>query len=191
MGPSLSRSLQVVTPSPDLEDLAQDFPGVPIYYAIMPIDYRDVIIQAMSLIGTPYRFGAESSKQDDSPKAIDCSELIEWACARAGVQPRMPDGSWNQFSHAHRHQKKIPVDGGLKTAGALLFYFSGGNPLHGVRPQRAHVAISLGDGRVLEASSTARKVTIADAETVRKRGGTMAHRTWTHAALMPGVSYPG
>jgi cell wall-associated NlpC family hydrolase len=155
----------------------------------MPIDYRDVIIEAMSLIGTPYRFGAETSKQDASPAAIDCSELIEWACARAGVGPRMPDGSWNQFSHAVKHDYQISVPAGLKTRGALLFYFSGGDPLAGQRPKRAHVAISLGDGRVLEASSTARKVTIAEAEEMTKRGGTIGNRVWTHAAMIPGVSY--
>lgn len=78
-------------------------------------------------VGDRYIFGAEANLSDPDPDVFDCSELVQWACARLGVV--IPDGSSNQRARV------IPmsVAEAAKTRGALLF-----------RP--GHVAISLGSG---------------------------------------------
>lgn len=86
---------------------------------------------AESQIGKPYEWGAEADGQED-PEAFDCSELVQWAAEKAGVD--FVDGSQTQ------RRKIIPcdLDTALVTSGALLFTSS-------------HVAISTGDGRTIEA----------------------------------------
>lgn len=114
---------------------------------------------ALGQAGSAYRFGAEASADDADPDAFDCSELVEWACARAGV--RFVDGSANQLARVRR----IPVEEGKRTRGALLFHLG-------------HVAISLGDGRTIEASNRRYPVrTIA------------AGSRFTAAGLVPGLRY--
>jgi len=138
-----------------------------------------VIIMAVTQLGKEYVFGAKASHNDPDPRAFDCSELIEWICAILGVKPRMPDGSWHQVSHCRRHGLLISVDEAIDTRGALLFRFEGGDPFSGKRPHMAHVALSLGNGRTVEARSITGNVCIA----------TALDRGWTHAALIPGVRY--
>lgn len=132
----------------------------------------------LSQDGDRYVFGAEVRADDADPAAFDCSELIEWACARLGVSPRMPDGSWIQARHCSQAGTMIPIDRAVKTRGALLFAFSS-DPLVGARPGSAHVAVSLGDGRTIEARSRTHGVGIF----------TAYGRGWTHGALVPGVTY--
>lgn len=125
-----------------------------------------------------YGFGAETVPGQRGGR-IDCSELIEQACAEMGVDPPMPDGTWLQAQHCERHRALISVADALATEGALLFYFSvDGVP--SVRPNSAHVAMSLGDGRTVEARSTASGVGIFEGA---------ATRNWTLAAAIPGVDY--
>lgn len=128
--------------------------------------------------GDRYIFGTETDPLDPDPEAFDCSEIIQWACARAGVQPTVPDGSWIQARHCRNHNTIISVDAALNTRGALLFKFSS-DPFSGGRPDSAHVAVSLGNGMTFEARST------------RYGVGTWAAtgRGWTQAALLPGVNY--
>ena len=57
----------------------------------------------------------------------------------------------------------MSVEQALKTRGALLFYFSQ-PPTGAGRPAEAHVAISLGDGRTIEARSTKDGVGVFQAE---------------------------
>jgi len=105
---------------------------------------------AVEQIGDDYRFGAEASLSDDDPDEFDSSELVQWAANRAGA--RMPDGSWNQYKAMARAGATTDVSAALDRPGALLFRFSS-DPFdtHG-RPSISHVAISLGDGRVIEAT---------------------------------------
>jgi cell wall-associated NlpC family hydrolase len=144
------------------------------------IPIEQVLEIALSAQGVPYRMGAVAQASEVRPSELDCSELVKWACARAKVVPRMPDGSWYQLQHCLRHATKIEVDEALRTRGALLFYFDG-NPLGTTRPKGAHVAFSLGDGRTFEAKST--------------RLGTGTFKTsmvrWTHGGLIPGCVYAG
>ena len=145
----------------------------------MTVAAAEIVALALTQAGKPYAFGAEASPRDPNPPAHDCSELPEWVCAREGVEPRMPDGSWIQWFHAVKHETTCSVSEALRTPGALLFRFSEPPIVGGGRPRQAHVAISLGDGRTIEAKSRADGV-----------GMFSAHgRGWTHAALIPGVSY--
>jgi len=138
----------------------------------------DVVLLALSQAGDKYVYGAEASPSVENPNAFDCSELIEWVCNRLEVIPTVPDGSWLQFQHCDSHGTDVSPTRGLGTLGALLFWFDG-NPMGPNRPSGAHVAISLGDGRTIEARSEKHGVGVFGPE----------GRSWTHAALIPGVEY--
>lgn len=132
---------------------------------------EDVLLLSLTQKGKKYIFGAEAKATDPSPKAFDCSELVEWSCDRAGVVPKMPDGAFNQW----RHCSPIPVKQGLTTRGALLFV---GDGTGSGRNAVTHVAWSLGDGTTIEA-----------------RGSKWGVGTWPSvnrfdfAGLVPGVDY--
>jgi hypothetical protein len=70
----------------------------------------------------------------------------------------------------------IPVEQALETKGALLFYFSR-EPTGGLPAGQAHVAISLGDGRTVEAKGTRYGV-----------GEWSAKHRFNYAATIPGIS---
>lgn len=126
-----------------------------------------------------YRFGAEW-RGFDPATALDCSELLEGVGRLLHVDPTIPDGSWLQYRHCHNHGTVIGIGRALETRGALLFKFRG-DPLTGGRPAAAHVALSLGDDeRTFEARSTAAGVGIFAGA---------PGRGWTHAALIPGLTY--
>lgn len=143
----------------------------------------EFVALARSQEGDRYIFGHEVSPSDSDPSAFDCSELIEWVGARLGVTPRIPDGSWNQYRHSAAHGLTIPVADAYSVRGALLFIFrdKNGRPVDpGIaRPAQSHVAISLGDGRTIEARGAAYGVGVF----------TAIGRGWTHASLIPGVDY--
>lgn len=120
---------------------------------------HDLVHTAMRMRGKPYVFGAEVNLNDPNPRAFDCSELIEWACAQIGV--RFPDGSWNQIAAC----SPISVDRGIKTPGALLY-----------RP--GHIVISRGDNTTIEAKGRAYGV-----------GVFSALGRFTHAGLIPALVY--
>jgi cell wall-associated NlpC family hydrolase len=130
---------------------------------------------AMGQNGDPYVWGAEASVSDANPDAFDCSELVQWAAGRAGAE--LPDGSWNQYLALEQQHATISVDQALHTPGALLFSFSSEPTAGAGRPSQAHVAISLGDGRTIEAASPETGVGIHQA----------GHR-FQYAAVVPGVS---
>jgi cell wall-associated NlpC family hydrolase len=104
---------------------------------------------ALAQAGDPYVWGSNASPTDPNPSAFDCSELVKWAAKRAGVD--VPDGSWLQYLQLKQQGATIPVEQALRTPGALLFSFSHEPTPGGGRPSQAHVAISLGDGRTIEA----------------------------------------
>ena len=114
---------------------------------------------ALGQAGDSYIYGAEANPRDADPDAFDCSELVEWAAARVGV--RFVDGSSNQLARVRR----ISVEQGIRTRGALLFH-------------PGHVAISLGDGRTIEAANRNYGVRVLSA-----RG------RFTAAGLIPGLNY--
>jgi len=137
------------------------------------ITSRQIVEQAKTYIGVPYKFGAEA-QPGGYPVALDCSELVELVCRELGVEPRMPDGSGAQLVHCLRHGLgALNMDSAWETAGALLFRRE-------AKSQRiVHVAISTGGGGTIEARGKQYKTV----QEFKKRGG------FTEAALIPGVTY--
>jgi cell wall-associated NlpC family hydrolase len=130
--------------------------------------------RAQSQMGVPYRFGAEADLDDSSgAEAFDSSELVQWAAHQAGVE--LPDGSWKQYQALHSAGSAVSVDVALETKGALLFGFSSDPLASPDRPQRAYVAISLGNGKVLDVSERAGEVREME-----------PGNFFTHAATIPG-----
>lgn len=127
---------------------------------------------AIAQDGDTYVFGAETSMDDANPDTFDCSELVQWAAAQAGVE--LTDGSWLQYQHVQKGGGEMSVEQALQTPGALLFRF-GSDPNGSGRPKGAHVAISLGDGRTIEARGSKYGVGFFDAK----------NRGWTHAGAIP------
>jgi cell wall-associated NlpC family hydrolase len=119
---------------------------------------------ALQQAGKRYVYGAEASPSDPNPRAFDCSELVQWCADRIGITPAVPDGSDAQKAHC----KPIPVTQGINTKGALLF-------------APGHVAISLGNGKTIEAMNESAGIRQGNATTSR----------FNAAGLIPGASgYP-
>lgn len=137
---------------------------------------EDVLLWAISDTGAEYVFGAETTVRDDHPHKIDCSELVEWSCAKAGVTPTVPDGSYNQFAFCQAHNLAITVDKAVHTRGALMF-ITESNGLIG------HVVFSLGDGTTMEAKGKAYGVGTFSAFS------TTGRVRFDKAALIPGCDY--
>lgn len=135
----------------------------------------DLVAAAMPYAGLPYRLGAEAALPRNIgegvpfPTALDCSELVQLACAHVGIDA--PDGTVNQYPWA-RH---VTVDEAIGTAGALLFVWVGPNSGGGAGN---HVAISRGDGTTIEARGTRYGV-----------GVFPAPGRFNEGALVPGIDY--
>lgn len=93
---------------------------------------------ALAQAGDTYIYGAEADASNADPTAFDCSELVQWAAARAGVP--FVDGSTAQIAAC----KPISVADGIATRGALLYTSSPSN----------HIVISLGNGNTIEAANS-------------------------------------
>lgn len=121
----------------------------------------DLFVQrALDQKGDRYVFGAETNLNDKNPGVFDCSELVQWAAKQAGVN--LVDGSQNQRAAC----RTISVQKAIHTRGALLF-------------TDGHVAISLGDGRTIEARGSAYGVGVFSAY----------GRGWEEGGLIPGMKY--
>jgi cell wall-associated NlpC family hydrolase len=117
---------------------------------------------AMSQQGKPYLWGAPTSSQD----AYDCSSLMLQAYRSAGIL--LPRVSREQY----RAGALLPVD--QAQPGDLLFWaYDPGNPvtIH-------HVAMYLGDGKIVEAQQTGVPVHVRPVK-------------WTEAELVPQAVRPG
>ncbi len=135
---------------------------------------------ALAQAGDTYIVDAQTDPNDPDPDAFDCSELVEWAAAQTGVQ--VGEASYIQYTEMKQAGTLISVEQALNTPGALLFRFPS-EPVPGApRQEGSHVAISLGDGRTIEASNPEDGVGIKlDA----------ASRGFNYAALIPGMDYDG
>jgi cell wall-associated NlpC family hydrolase len=125
-------------------------PGVPVAGSPRA---QAFVAEALAQAGDPYVWGANASPRDADPDAFDCSELTRWAAKRVGVD--LPDGSWLQYLELKERGALVPVETAARTPGALLFSFSEEPRPGSGRPREAHVAISLGDGRTIEARGRA------------------------------------
>jgi cell wall-associated NlpC family hydrolase len=132
---------------------------------------REVVNLALAQKGDKYVFGVEVSATDPDPENWDCAELIGWIFRRAGF------ANFPSYSVAIMEAcKPISVDVAIRTRGALLYR----DPkVIGV----GHVAISLGDGRSIEARGSDFGVGVFSADP--------ATRKWTSGGLFPQVDYTG
>ena len=102
---------------------------------------------ALSRLGLPYVWGAAG------PKSFDCSGLVQWAMAQAGI--RMPRVAADQA----RTGPAVPVS--QLAAGDLLFYHTDPTDPGYI----SHVAIYLGGGKMLQAPETGENVEVVPAVT--------------------------
>lgn len=130
---------------------------------------------ARAQVGDPYVFGAEVKLKDEDPDVFDCSEFTQWAAHQAGT--KIPDGATAQYLHLKERGLLIPVDQAKNTPGALLFSFDRAPRPGDGRTPGAHVAISLGEGRIVEAAN--RKAGVREAD---------AGSRFEYAAVLPGIS---
>jgi cell wall-associated NlpC family hydrolase len=119
---------------------------------------------ALAQAGKRYVFGAEASPSNANPSAFDCSELVEWCAARVGITPKVPDGSGAQAAWVRSRGGSQSVSAAINTKGALLF-------------MPGHVAISLGNGKTIEAMNPSQGV----------RQGNANGRGWTSGGKIPGA----
>ncbi len=132
---------------------------------------------ALAQVGDQYVFGAEVDVNDPDPQVWDCAELTKWAAHQAGAN--IPGSSFEQYLDLKSKGLLIPVEQAEHTPGALVFHFSSEPVQGGGRPDEAHVALSLGDGRTVEAQSE--EVGVITDDNIGGR--------FEYAALLPGVDY--
>jgi cell wall-associated NlpC family hydrolase len=103
---------------------------------------NDAMLAALSQVGKPYRSGGAG------PDGFDCSGLVQYSYALAGVQ----------LPRSTRDQRKVgeTVDFEDARAGDLLFYRF--DSWSGVD----HVALYLGDGHAIHAPANGRAVVVTD-----------------------------
>lgn len=136
---------------------------------------EDVLLWAVAQKGKPYIFGAEARASDPNPRAFDCSELVQWACDRAGVTPAVPDGAYNQWRASKDHGLLMPVADAIRTRGACGWVGDGTGSGRGAI---THVVFFLGDGTTVEARGHAWGV-----------GTWPAAKRFDFAGLLPGIDY--
>jgi cell wall-associated NlpC family hydrolase len=107
---------------------------------------RAFLAAAVSRIGLPYVWGAAG------PRAFDCSGLVQWSFRQAGVV--MPRVAADQA----RTGPAVPVKD--LQPGDLLFYHTDPTAPDYI----SHVAIYLGNGRMLQAPQTGMNVEIVPAD---------------------------
>jgi cell wall-associated NlpC family hydrolase len=102
-----------------------------------------VIFTAMQMVGVPYLWGGST------PAGFDCSGLVQYAYANAGLQ--VPRTAAEQFATA------TPLTLEDAVAGDLLFFND--------RSRTSHVAIYLGEGRFVHAPNGGSSVSLDKLET--------------------------
>ncbi|HBT57021.1 C40 family peptidase [Halopseudomonas aestusnigri] len=107
---------------------------------------HDVVFQAFSLVGTPYRWGGSSPAT-----GFDCSGLIQYVYREAaGVSlPRTTSDLYNM-------KVSRPPENSLAPGDLVLFAMNGGRV--------NHAGIYIGDGRFLHAPSTGGVVRVDELE---------------------------
>ena len=112
----------------------------------------------LAQVGKPYIFGYEVKLTDPSPRAFDCSELVQWAYYQMGVS--IVDGSFNQYPKT----TSIPVSS--LRIGDLFFLRKPSGRIY-------HVGIYVGNGEFVEARNSRVGVVRSSLANVRSRGGIM------------------
>lgn len=120
------------TPTPGVAGSTRDWPVVP---AGDPAAANAVLMRAISLVGTPYRYGGNTPEG-----GFDCSGLVNYVF-RDMLDLRLPRTS--RELAAYQGPKVEPRH---LAAADLVFFGSGG--------QVSHVGIYVGEGRFVHAPST-------------------------------------
>ena len=109
----------------------------------LPSSAQEIVLQAMALIGVPYRYGGSSPET-----GLDCSGLVRYVVARvAGVSLKGDARAISEVGAA--------VDEPQIRPGDLVFF----NTLH--RPY-SHVGIYVGDGKFIHAPRRGSEVRVDD-----------------------------
>jgi murein DD-endopeptidase len=99
-----------------------------------------VVETAREQVGVPYRYGGES------PRGFDCSGLVHYAYARAGIEvPRTT-------RELLRQARRVPLSK-LRPGDVLFFRVA--------PPKISHVGLYIGDGRFVHAPSSGKDVSYA------------------------------
>ena len=130
---------------------------------------------AKAQIGDRYVFGAKEDLHNPNPSVFDCSDFTEWAAFQAGT--KIPRTATEQYLFFKQKGMLIDPAKAKDTPGALLFHFDREPRPGDGRTPGAHVAISLGDGRVVEAANPRAGVREAN-----------AGNRFEFAAIIPGIS---
>ena len=128
----------------------------------------DMVHWALTRTGSRYVFGATRDTSNKNLRTFDCSSLVRWAMARVGIK-NFPTTTFTQVPYLRRKGKKISLSTAYRTRGALMYRWNGGD----------HVAISLGNGRTIEAANSRIGVRSLNAK----------GRHWDGAWLAPGLRY--
>lgn len=123
-------------------------------------DVREAAIEAAKTrIGVPYVWGGESMSEG----GYDCSGLVQWAFDQAGVSvPRVTHDQW--FAGEQ-------LDYGDARRGDLIFWRNDPTAPDYI----SHVAIYLGEGRMLESPRTGLSVRVTDVRTQNMAGVVRVH----------------
>lgn len=108
------------------------------------------IAYASAQLGEPYQLGGMG------PNAWDCSGLTKASYASVGVYIG-PHSSTDQYNYMNAQGRLVPRD--QMQRGDLLFYSYGGSAS---TPRKYHVAIYLGDGKMIEAPNPTAPVRIVN-----------------------------
>jgi len=130
-----------------------------------PTKAAHLLVLALKEVGKPYVLGSEGAPEE-SLKTWDCSELVQHLLAQVGVEPVTdskgrvtPVAAFDGAGFQWERSRSIPFAEGVKLPGALLFIQSAS--AYPRKPHNiGHVAISLGNGYLLEARGSRYGVTI-------------------------------
>ncbi len=147
---------------------------------------KDILDFAHAHVGEQYILGAKAPLANKSWKGPwDCAEFVSWCTYQAynivyAVRPPNPVTGESYSGWWYDDAKKIGVEisqaKAIATIGAILVR----KPNFNSNTKIGHVAISLGDGRTIEAKDAANGVCIVPKA---------KNRLWSLGVLLPGIKY--
>lgn len=150
LGEDVALQLLAETPEPRPADSGGDSVGDDVI--------ESMISAAESQKGVPYVWGGETPEG-----GFDCSGLVQWAFAKSGVAvPRVTHDQWWAGEHVELADAK---------RGDLIFWRSDPTAPDYI----SHVAIYLGDDKMLEAPSSGDVVKVSDVRTAKLAGVVRVH----------------
>lgn len=131
-------SSSTIAPVTSVPAAAPALANVPVEKPIGASVTDKIVDAALSKVGSSYRHAASG------PSAFDCSGLTSWAYRQVGIN--LPRSSKSQFASAGTRVSKSNLQ-----PGDLVFYYS---PV-------SHVAIYIGDGKIVDAANSRTGVRVA------------------------------